>query len=55
MSVWQCCGKGERFRILKVWVRPWVAIFFLFNRNTLKTATVYERGNLRPLFGLTVL
>ena len=43
MSVWQCCGKGERFRILEVWVRPGVAIFFLFNRNTLKTATVYER------------
>ena len=44
-SAWQCCGKGERFRILKVWVRPWVAIFF--PRRRASTPISYAES-LRP-------
>ena len=37
-SVWWCSGKGERLRYersgFEVQVRPWAAIYFLFNRST---------------------
>ena len=46
-SVWWCSGKGERLGCerpgCEVWVRPWVAIFFLF----IETLSIIKKGNLR--------